>query len=154
MLALGLATEAALTILTPRFVAFFLIPFIVSSVSTCVISDELQPSFYKYGRGFPVSNMSQAVRTIIFDTKNHLGLNFGVLLAWAALSLITVPLFSFLVRRKEMREEAARTLPDEREEEIREKQERLDYGAGTTAQVTPSLERQIENAERLDRERA
>jgi hypothetical protein len=35
-----------------------------------------------------------------------------------------------------LREEAALTLPDEREEEIRERQERIDYGAGTTAQIT------------------
>jgi hypothetical protein len=56
------------------------------------------------------------------------------------------------MRRNEMREEAAQTLPNEREEEIREKQERIDFGAGTTAQITPSLERQVEEAERLDRE--
>jgi hypothetical protein len=56
------------------------------------------------------------------------------------------------MRRKEMREEAALTLPDEREEEIRERQERIDYGAGTTAQITPSGERRVEEAERLDRE--
>jgi len=98
MLALGLATEAALTVLTTRFVAFFLIPFIVINVSVTVIPNDIQPwvsislffwnhinnvlQFYKYGLGFPVANMSQAVRTIIFNTKNHLGLNFGVLLAW------------------------------------------------------------------------
>jgi len=67
-----------------------------------------------------------------------------------ALSLITVPLFSFLTRRKEMHEEAARALPDEREEEIREEQKRLDYGVGTTAQMTPEGEREVEEAERLD----
>jgi hypothetical protein len=101
MCALGLATEAALTLLTPRFIPFFLIPFIVINVSVTVVPNEIQPwvrfylfrfcstvthrllQFYKYGVGFPVANMSQAVRTIIFDTKNHLGRNFGVLLAWA-----------------------------------------------------------------------
>jgi len=56
------------------------------------------------------------------------------------------------MRRKEMREEAALALPDEREEEIRERQERIDFGAGTTAQITPSRERYVEEAERLDGE--
>ena len=43
MLALGLATEFALTLLTQRFVAFFLIPFIVANVSVSVLPNELQP---------------------------------------------------------------------------------------------------------------
>lgn len=71
------------------------------------------------------------MRTIIFDTKNQLGQNFGVLCFWVALScctsesdlfylassnvvvgpaadipllpLLTVPLFTILMRRSEMR---------------------------------------------------
>jgi len=150
MCALGLATEAAITLLTPRFIPFFLIPLIVINVSVAVVPNEIQPWFYKYGLGFPVANMSQAVRTIIFDTKNHLGRNFGVLLAWTVLSLITVPLFTFIMRRKEMRAEAQSALSDEREEEIRERQQRIDFGAGTSAQLTQNQERVIEEAERLD----
>jgi hypothetical protein len=96
--------------------------------------------------------MSQAVRTIIFDTKNHMGRNFGVLLAWTALSLITVPLFTVIMRRKEMREEAQNRLDNEGDEEIREQQERIDFGAGTTAQLTSSREREVEKAEKEDRE--
>ena len=56
------------------------------------------------------------------------------------------------MRRKEIRDEAASALPDEREEEIREKQRRLDFGVGTTAQITPTRERNVEEAEQLDRE--
>ncbi|KAG8751570.1 hypothetical protein FRC14_007767 [Serendipita sp. 396] len=151
MLSLGLATEFALTLLTQRFVAFFLIPFIVINVSVSVLPHELQPWFYKYGYGFPVFNLGQAVRTIIFNTKNHLGRNFGVLIAWAVLSLITVPIIIYVTRQREIREEQAKTLPDEREEEIREEQRRIDFGAGTTAQLSPSEERRVEEAERQDR---
>jgi hypothetical protein len=32
------------------------------------------------------------------------GLNFGVLFAWVAVSLITMPLFQLYVRRKQVRE--------------------------------------------------
>ncbi|KIO28765.1 hypothetical protein M407DRAFT_176434 [Tulasnella calospora MUT 4182] len=101
MAALGLATEAMITLLTPRFIAYFLIALIISNVSVASVPIVLQPSFYQYGYGFPVFNLAQAVRTIIFNTKNHLGLNAGVLLAWVALSMITVPLFTWLMRRKD-----------------------------------------------------
>jgi Protein of unknown function (DUF3533) len=43
MLALGLATEVAITVLTTRFVAFFLIPFIVVNVSVTVVPNDIQP---------------------------------------------------------------------------------------------------------------
>ncbi|CAE6533667.1 unnamed protein product [Rhizoctonia solani] len=103
MAALGLATEAMITILTPRFMAFFLIPLIISNVSVAALPFDLQPWFYKYGYGFPVFNNTQAVRTILFGTKNHLGLNAGVILAWVAMSCITIPLFTVIMRRKDER---------------------------------------------------
>lgn len=99
--ALGLATEAMITLMTPRFIAYFLIALIISNVSVASVPIVLQPSFYRYGYGFPVFNLSEAVRTIIFNTKNRLGLNAGVLLAWMVLSMITVPLFTWLMRRKD-----------------------------------------------------
>ncbi|KAG8724775.1 hypothetical protein FRC09_014411 [Ceratobasidium sp. 395] len=103
MAALGLATEAMVTILTPRFMAFFLIPLIIVNVSVAVLPFDLQPWFYKYGYGFPIFNNTHAVRTILFNTKNHLGLNAGVILAWCALSCVTIPLFTILMRRRDVR---------------------------------------------------
>ncbi|KAG9043519.1 hypothetical protein FS837_009467 [Tulasnella sp. UAMH 9824] len=101
MAAVGLATEAMITLLTPRFIAYFLIALIISNVSVASVPIVLQPSFYRYGYGFPVFNLAEAVRTIIFNTKNRMGVNAGVLLAWVALSMITVLLFTWLVRRKD-----------------------------------------------------
>ncbi|KAG8938119.1 hypothetical protein FRC04_009513 [Tulasnella sp. 424] len=101
MTAMGLATEAMITLLTPRFISYFLIALIVTNVSVVSVPIVLQPSFYRYGYGFPVFNLSEAVRTIIFNTKNRLGLNAGVLVAWVVLSMITVPLFTWLMRRKD-----------------------------------------------------
>lgn len=103
MAALGLATEAMITILTPRFMAFFLIPLIIVNVSVAVLPFDLQPWFYQYGHAFPIFNNTQAVRTILFDTKNHLGLNAGVILGWCALSAVTIPLFTILMRRRDVR---------------------------------------------------
>ncbi|KAG8911645.1 hypothetical protein FRC01_005605 [Tulasnella sp. 417] len=105
MAALGLATEAMITLLTPRFIAYFLIALIISNVSVASVPIVLQPSFYRYGYGFPVFNLAEAIRTIIFNTKNHMGVNAGVLLAWVVLSMITVPLFTWLMRRKDEQSE-------------------------------------------------
>ncbi|KAG8887195.1 hypothetical protein FRC00_000507 [Tulasnella sp. 408] len=104
MSGLGLATEAMITLLTPRFIAYFLIALIISNVSVASVPIVIQPTFYRYGYGFPMFHLAQAVRTIVFNTKNHLGLNAGVLLAWIVLSMITVPLFTWLLRRKEEEE--------------------------------------------------
>ncbi|QRV72212.1 nitrosoguanidine resistance protein SNG1 [Ceratobasidium sp. AG-Ba] len=103
MAALGLATEAMVTILTPRFMAFFLIPLIIVNVSVAGLPFDLQPWFYQYGHAFPIFNNTQAVRTILFNTKNHLGLNAGVILGWCALSFVTIPLFTILMRRRDVR---------------------------------------------------
>jgi len=40
------------------------------------------------------------MRTVIFNTKNQVGLNFGVLLVWVAISCVTLAGFQVLVRRK------------------------------------------------------
>ncbi|QRV85261.1 nitrosoguanidine resistance protein SNG1 [Ceratobasidium sp. AG-Ba] len=103
MAALGLSTEAMVTILTPRFMAFFLIPLIIANVAVATLPFELQPWFYQYGHAFPVFNNTQSVRTILFNTKNHLGLNAGVILGWCALSLVTIPLFTIFMRRRDVR---------------------------------------------------
>ncbi|CAE6469862.1 unnamed protein product [Rhizoctonia solani] len=103
MAALGLATEAMVTILTPRFMGFFLIPLIISNVSVAVLPFDLQPWFYKYGYAFPIFNNTQSVRTILFNTKNRLGLNAGVLLGWVLLSCITILLFTVIMRRRDER---------------------------------------------------
>ncbi|KAJ7200309.1 hypothetical protein GGX14DRAFT_524825 [Mycena pura] len=100
MLACGLALEAMLTLLTPRFVPFFLIVWIVTNVSVCVYPLQVLPHIYRYGYGFPFYNISRAVRTIVFGTKNDVGMNFGILIAWIALSCMTMPLFQWLVRRR------------------------------------------------------
>ncbi|KAF4569428.1 hypothetical protein EYR36_009219 [Pleurotus pulmonarius] len=96
MTALGLAVEAMFTLLTPRFIPFFLVLWIISNVSTCFYPLETLPAFYRYGYASPFYNVSRGIRTIVFSTRNMLGLNFGVLIAWIAISCITIPLTSWL----------------------------------------------------------
>jgi len=104
MAALGLAVEAAVTLLTPRFIAFFLILWIICNVSVSFFPIEILPTVFRYGYATPFYNVSKAVRTLLFNTKNELGLNFGVLFAWIAVSLVTIPVFQTLVRRREVHE--------------------------------------------------
>lgn len=70
----------------------------------------------------PFYNANRAVRTIIFNTKNDLGMNFGILIAWIVVSMITISLSTWLYRRKAVNEhnrqmgeeEGERKLPDGR----------------------------------------
>ncbi|KAJ7133680.1 hypothetical protein C8R43DRAFT_1205917, partial [Mycena crocata] len=100
MLACGLALEALATILTVRFVPFFLIFWIISNMSVAGYPLDVLPHIYKFGYAFPFYNISRGVRSIIFRTKNDLGMNFGILVAWVVVSCITLPLFQWFMRRK------------------------------------------------------
>ncbi|KAI0063579.1 hypothetical protein BV25DRAFT_385006 [Artomyces pyxidatus] len=104
MAALGLAVESMITILTPRFVPFFLLLWIITNVSVCYFPPELLPGVYRYAYAMPFFNVQQAVRTIIFNTKNQLGLNFGVQLIWIAVSLCTITGFQYYKRYGKIRE--------------------------------------------------
>lgn len=107
MAALGLSTEAMVTLLTPRFIANFLLILIIYNVSVASVPIILQPAFYRWGYGFPVFNLSQTVRTIIFNTKSHMGLNAGVLICWMVLNFVTITLFTWFIRKRTLNEERA-----------------------------------------------
>ncbi|KAI0739998.1 hypothetical protein C8Q80DRAFT_208199 [Daedaleopsis nitida] len=111
MAALGLSIEAMITILTPRFAPFFLFTLILYNVSPVVLPDELQNPFYSYGNGFPIWNLSQALRTIMFDTNSHLGLNAAVIVAWIIMSCGTLTVFTWLMRRIDLRRRARAIRP-------------------------------------------
>ncbi|KAK0222406.1 hypothetical protein IW262DRAFT_1474117 [Armillaria fumosa] len=104
MLAVGLALEAMITLLTTRFVPFFMILWIISNVSVCFMPIAVLPNIYRYGYAMPFYNVSGAVRTILFGTKNELGLHFGILIAWTVISMITLPAFQWFMRRRSVQD--------------------------------------------------
>ncbi|GMK57815.1 hypothetical protein CspeluHIS016_0406490 [Cutaneotrichosporon spelunceum] len=104
MASVGLATEFLITVVGPKFVSFTLIPLIIANVSVAALPHELQPWIYRYGVAMPFYNCNRAIRTIIFNTKNDLGQNFGILLAWIAFSIFTNSLTTYLYRRKAVNE--------------------------------------------------
>jgi len=114
MCACGLALESLLPLLTVRAIPFFLILWIISNVSVCFFPIEVLPKIYHYGYAMPFYNVSRAVRTIVFGTKNQLGQNFGILIAWVAISCVTLPLIQWFIRRKQV---AALRKAEERDEE-------------------------------------
>jgi len=85
----GLALEAVVTVLTPRFTPFFMILWIIGmlipwnpsntdlvcepvvNVSVSFYPIELLPPVFRYGKAAPFYNVSRAVRTIIFSTRNQ-----------------------------------------------------------------------------------
>lgn len=70
----------------------------------------------------PFYNANRAIRTILFNTKNDLAQNLGILLAWIVFSFFTIALVTWLFRRKAVNEhkkamgeeELERKLPDGR----------------------------------------
>jgi hypothetical protein len=79
---------------------------------------EVLPVIYRYGYAMPFYNVSRGIRSIIFGTKNTrtfvlvtpnssliydrkpVGLNFGVLIAWIAISCIALVMIQWFVRRR------------------------------------------------------
>ncbi|RDB16010.1 Nitrosoguanidine resistance protein SNG1 [Hypsizygus marmoreus] len=104
MLSVGLALESLMTLLTPRGIPFFMILWIIINVSVCFLPIEVLPIFFRYGYAMPFYNVSHAVRCIVFGTKDSVGLNFGVLIAWAVTSCISLPLIQWFVRRRDVLE--------------------------------------------------
>ncbi|PAV18859.1 response to drug-related protein [Pyrrhoderma noxium] len=101
MMSLGLALESLITVLTPAFTPFFLILWIISNVSVASVPIEVLPGVFRYGYAAPFYNVSLTVRAILFNTKNKIGLNFGVQIAWIAISIVTMSLLTILMRKKE-----------------------------------------------------
>ena len=67
--------------------SIWLIFWVVSNVSTSFYAIPLSPGFFKWGYAWPLHNIVEASRTILFDTHSRIGLNFGILFAWAAINI-------------------------------------------------------------------
>ncbi|KAJ6497374.1 hypothetical protein C8R45DRAFT_822927 [Mycena sanguinolenta] len=100
MLACGLALESVATILTVRYIPLFLVFWIISNMSIAGYPLQVLPHIYRFGYFYPFYNISRGVRSIVFGTKDDLGINFGILLAWVVVSCSTLPVFQWWMRRK------------------------------------------------------
>jgi len=101
MLAVGLALESLITLLTPRFIPFFMLTWIITNLSVCIFPIEVMPLIFHYGYAVPFYNLSRATRTVLFGTKNRVGFSFAILIIWVIISCISLPLNQWFVRRKD-----------------------------------------------------
>ncbi|PMD36146.1 MNNG and nitrosoguanidine resistance protein-like protein [Hyaloscypha variabilis F] len=104
MIALGLACENVAMVVGQPWMAFWLIFWVISNVSTAFYSITLALRFYFWGYAWPLHNIVNASRTILFDVRSRIGLNFGILFAWCAVNTALFPLCCYFMRWKTMRE--------------------------------------------------
>lgn len=109
MMAFGLAVENVNNLLGPPFTPVFFVFWVISNVATGFFPVELLSDFYLWGLAWPLRHVLIGAKAILFGTKNLLGLNFGVLLAWVAVSLALQPLTIYAqMRRKKQQVEGHR----------------------------------------------
>ncbi|GIJ83126.1 hypothetical protein Asppvi_001645 [Aspergillus pseudoviridinutans] len=100
MAALGLPCEVMAMALGFPWSGLFLVFWVLSNVTTGFYSLDLAPGFYAWGRVWPLRRIIEAVRTILFDTRSHIGPDFGVLSTWVAVSLILYPVAAWIMWRR------------------------------------------------------
>lgn len=100
MMAFGLTVENVNNVLGPPFTPVFFIFWVISNVATGFYPVELLSNFYDWGLAWPLRHDIIAGKAILFGTKNELGLNFGVIIAWVAIGLALQPLTIWVQMRK------------------------------------------------------
>ncbi|KAI9742721.1 MAG: hypothetical protein M1835_003029, partial [Candelina submexicana] len=105
MIALGLASENVAMVVGQPWMAFWLIFWVITNVSTSFYDISLAPMFYFWGYAWPLHNIVEGSRTIIFNVHSKIGLNFGVLFTWVAVNSALFPAACYFFRWKNMREQ-------------------------------------------------
>ncbi|KAL4932354.1 SNG1 family protein [Aspergillus undulatus] len=100
MAALGFPCENMAMVLGFPYSSLFLIFWVITNVSSGFYALDLAPGFFQWGRAWPLHRIVEALRTILFGTHSRIGLDFGILFAWIAVSLAFFPVASFIMRWK------------------------------------------------------
>lgn len=85
MTALGLASENMAMLLGTPWTAIWLIFWVITNVSTGFYPIVLENSFFRWGYAWPIHNVAEATRQILFDLHPRIGLNLGILVVWVSL---------------------------------------------------------------------
>lgn len=104
MCALGLACENVAMVIGQPWTALWLVFWVITNVSTSFYSLDLAPGFYGWGYAWPLHQVVEASRQIIFDLHSRIGLNVGVLFAWFAINTALFPFCCYFMRWKTERE--------------------------------------------------
>ncbi|KAL5340930.1 hypothetical protein BJX70DRAFT_387033 [Aspergillus crustosus] len=103
MAALGFPCENMAMVLGFPHSAMFLIFWVITNVSSGFYALDLAPGFFKWGYAWPLHRIVEALRTILFGTHSRIGLDFGILFAWIAVSLAFYPFATFIMKWKMQR---------------------------------------------------
>ncbi|PWN53781.1 hypothetical protein IE53DRAFT_309607 [Violaceomyces palustris] len=103
MIVMGGLMELVASLVTPPYMSFFMVSFIVVNNAVSSWPFQLLHPFFQYGYAMPFYHLRQSFITIIFNTRSHLALNIGVLVAWLALVWSGLFLHTLLERKKELR---------------------------------------------------
>jgi hypothetical protein len=98
MMALGIACENVAMVFGEPWTALWLIFWVITNIATALYTLELAPAFFGWGRAWPLHHVVQGSRQILFDLKSEIGLNFGVLLAWAVVNTVFFPFCCYFMR--------------------------------------------------------
>ena len=98
MTAFGLASENVAMVLGTPWTALWLIFWVISNVATGFYALELAPAFYRWGYAWPMHNIVELTRSVLFDLHPRVGLNFGILFVWCAVNTLLFPLCCYFMR--------------------------------------------------------
>ncbi|KAH8746373.1 MNNG and nitrosoguanidine resistance protein [Diaporthe sp. PMI_573] len=99
MCALGLACENVAMLIGQPWTALWLI-WVITNVCRSFYSLDLAPGFYRWGYAWPLHHVVEASRQMLFDLHSRVGLNVGVLFAWAAVNTVLFPFCCYFMRWK------------------------------------------------------
>lgn len=100
MMAFGLAVENVNNVLGPPFTPVFFVFWVISNVATGFYPVELLSNFYIWGLAWPLRHNLIGSKAILFGTKNLLALNFGIIIAWVAVSIALQPFTVWIQMKK------------------------------------------------------
>jgi hypothetical protein len=133
MTAFGLASENAAMVLGTPWTALWLIFWVISNVATGFYALELAPGFYRWGYAWPMHNIVEFTRSVLFDLHPRVGLNVGILLAWCAVDTVLFPVCCYYMRWKTAR---AKGKAAEKEAEWQRKMDRERDEPSRLARIT------------------
>ena len=100
MCALGLACENVAMVIGMPWTSMWLIFWVITNVCTSFYNITLSPRFFYWGYAWPLHHIVGGSRTLLFDTKSHIGENFGILFAWTAVNSVLFPFCCVFMRWK------------------------------------------------------
>ena len=103
MMAFGLAVENVNNLIGMPITPVFFLLWVISNVAAGFFPIESLSNFYLWGLAWPLRHVVIGSKALLFGTKNLLGLNFGVLIAWVAVSIALQP-FTIWVQMRRRRQ--------------------------------------------------